>query len=132
MARGNGGQGIQLCQVANLGQGKDLCRVDITMRTTPPFSVPVPVPVPVLIPDPVPVPIPVPVSVLAFQTRVFEASFDLFSWFLSHTVHPEGAPAQWGCQVKKLAVLGEMYIQGINHPCKPKGGQMPQWCQQDS
>jgi hypothetical protein len=43
MARGNGGQGIQLCQVANLGQGKHLCRVDITMRTTPPFSVPVPV-----------------------------------------------------------------------------------------
>ena len=49
MARGNGGQGIQLCQVANLGQGKHLCRVDITMRTTPPFSVPVPVPVPVLL-----------------------------------------------------------------------------------
>ena len=49
-------------------------------------------------------------SVLAFQTRVFGASFDLFSWFLRHTVCPVGAPGQGGCQVKNVPVFGEMCI----------------------
>ena len=35
---------------------------------------------------------------------------DLFSWFLRHTVCPVGAPGQGGCQVKNLALFGEMCI----------------------
>ena len=34
----------------------------------------------------------------------------IYCWFLRHTVWPHGAPGQGGCQVKNVAVFGEMYI----------------------
>ena len=44
------------------------------------------------------------------RLRHLKQIYDLFSWFLSHTVRPLGAPRQWGCQVKLSPVSGEMCI----------------------
>ena len=51
---------------------------------------------------------------------MFQASFDLFSWFLSQTVRPLGALRQWGCQVKLSPVFGKKCILKIPPP-PPRG-----------